>query len=135
MTRSNNYIYIIICTIIATCMQYYFISLNMGDHAQYADNIYRFSVEREEIGTSEKSWFYIFIFLISGILNFSLSTYSFLALISYAGTLFISIRHGNQRISTSTYLASFTLLMSPTYIYFFLSNYRSGVASLYACLP
>ena len=110
-------------------MQYYFISLNIGDHEQYTDNIYRFSNEREEIGTSEKSWFYLLIFLISNSLNFSpINVLGFLALISYAGTLFISIRHGNQRISTSTYLASFTLLMSPTYIYFFLSNYRSGVA-------
>ena len=129
MTRSNNYIYIISCTIIATCMQYYFISLNMGDHAQYTENIYWIMMDYENVGRSEKSWFYIFIFLIANFLNFSpLKVLGFLALVSYAGTLFISIRHGNQRISTSTYLASFTLLMSPTYVYFFLSNYRSGLA-------
>ena len=129
MTRSNNYLYIISCTIIATCLQYYFISLNIGDHAQYADNIYRFSNTLEEVGRSEKSWFYIFIFVIATSLNFSpLNVLGFLALASYAGTLFVSIRHANQRISTSTYLASFTILVSPTYIFFFLSNYRSGVA-------
>ena len=110
-------------------MQYYFISLNMGDHEQYIDNITRFSTAREEVGTSEKSWFYIFIFLISNFFNFSpFNILDFLAIAAYAGTLFVSIRNGNQRISTSTYLASFTLLMSPTYIYFFLSNYRSGLA-------
>ena len=117
-------------------MQYYFISLNIGDHAQYTENITKFSNAIEDVGTSEKSWFYILIFLISNSLNFSpLNVLGFLALISYAGTLFISIRHGNQRISTSTYLASFTLLVSPTYIYFFLSNYRSGLAFAVCLLP
>ena len=133
MTRSNNYIYILICTIIAACMQYYFISLNLGDHEQYIDNIDAFSTWAE-VGTSEKSWFYIFIFLISGFLNFSPVNILVLAIAAYAGTLFVSIRNGNQRISTSTYLASFTLLMSPTYIYFFLSNYKVGLRLLYACL-
>ena len=134
MTRSNNYIYILICTIIAACMQYYFISLNLGDHEQYIDNIDAFSTWAE-VGTSEKSWFYIFIFLISGFLNFSpVNILVFLAIAAYAGTLFVSIRNGNQRISTSTYLSQFYTFNVTNLYYFFLSNYRSGVVRCMLCL-
>ena len=66
-------------------MQYYFISLNMGDHEQYTDNIYRFSNEREEIGTSEKSGFYLIIFLFFG-LAVNLSSF----LIAFGGSLIIA---------------------------------------------
>lgn len=106
--------------------------MGLGDVKQYLINLEGISVYEDILGSgqiSEKAYFYIFILYISYLTGIAaVDIFSIIGIGSYACVLLASNKISSNRISISVQLTNLVLVTSPFYIYFFMSNVRSGLS-------
>ena len=115
MRITYSFIYINFCLLIALNVALFMESKGLGDVKQYIINLNALSSMSENFSfTSSKSYFYITIFFASRWLGISpIDILYYISYLSYAGTLFLSIKISRQTINIPIFFASFILVLSP----------------------
>jgi hypothetical protein len=125
-----------IALLVALVMSYFFSISGLGDTKQYLSNVIVLSENESDLLliNSHKSLFYVFLFTISKWIGAN-PAYGifFVGILSFISMLLLGLREVRPNRSFLIFFTGLVIVTSPYFLYFFLSNIRSGF-SLVLCL-
>jgi hypothetical protein len=130
MNRLDRLTFFCIAILVAVVMSYVFSISGLGDTKQYLINVLAISErEHEQVINSHKSYFYVAVFAISKWIGINPEFGIFaVGILSFVSAVLLGLREIRLHRSVIIFFTGLVIVTSPYFLYFFLSNLRSGVS-------
>lgn len=130
MNRSDKITFFCIAILVAVVMSYVFSILGLGDMKQYLENTLTLNEKESELVVgSHKSLFYVALFAISKWIGTSPAVGIFsVGILSFVSVVLLGLREIRLNRSVIIFFTGLVIVTSPYFLYFFLSNIRSGLS-------
>ena len=130
MNRLDRHTFFCIAILVAVVMSYVFSNSGLGDTKQYLENTLALSEKESELVIgSHKSLFYVVLFAISKWIGTNPAFGIFaVGILSFVSVVLLGLREIRLNRSVIIFFTGLVIVTSPYFLYFFLSNIRSGLS-------